>query len=97
MIILFRMRNEKRELNDIKFEFLPDRDSAEGIAGELVGAGLVHAKDQNAGKGKGRRVGLVHTDDQNPGNGKSSDTTRIEKGAPFQLVLRPSQLDLRPS
>ena len=48
------MRNEKRELNDIKFEFLPDRDSAEGIAGELVGAGLVHAKDQNAGLGQGK-------------------------------------------
>ena len=43
------MRNEKRELNDIKFEFLPDRDSPDGIAGELVGAGLVHPKDQLAG------------------------------------------------
>ena len=50
------MRNEKRELNDIKFEFLPDRDSAEGIAGELVGAGLVHAKDQNAGLGQGKII-----------------------------------------
>merc|ERR1719290_101157 len=48
LVLRYRMRNERRELNDIKFEFLPDRDSPEGIAGELVGAGLVHPKDQLA-------------------------------------------------
>jgi len=48
LVLRYRMRNEKRELNDIKFEFLPDRDSPEGIAGELVGAGLVHQSDQAA-------------------------------------------------
>jgi len=48
LVLRYRMRNEKRELNDIKFEFLPDRDSPDGIAGELVGAGLVHPKDQLA-------------------------------------------------
>lgn len=37
----------KRELNDIRFEYLPGKDSAEGIASELVGAGLVDSKDMN--------------------------------------------------
>lgn len=39
------IRNQKRELNDIRFEFAVGVDSAEGIAAELVGAGLVDRKD----------------------------------------------------
>ena len=55
------MRNERRELNDIKFEFLPDRDSPEGIAGELVGAGLVHQSDQTAGEYTCALFGVAQT------------------------------------
>lgn len=54
--LVLRMRNLNRELNDIRFEFAVSRDTAEGIASELVAAGLVDDKDTNVMAGNLQRL-----------------------------------------
>ena len=43
--IVLRMRNPKRELNDIRFEYQPSKDTTEGIANELLANGLIAGND----------------------------------------------------
>lgn len=46
--LVLRMRDEKKELQDIKFEFLPNKDTVDEISHELVNAKLIDAIDMIA-------------------------------------------------
>lgn len=46
--LVLRMRDEKRELQDIKFDFLPNKDTVDEISHELVNAQLIDAIDMIA-------------------------------------------------
>lgn len=83
--LVLRMRNARKELNDIRFEFAAGKDSADGIATELVGAGLLDAKDADVTARQLQRLvdeNLFASAGQSP---PRSITFRLESAPPEPL------------
>ncbi|VVC95238.1 STE20/SPS1-related proline-alanine-rich protein kinase [Leptidea sinapis] len=81
--LVLRMRNSQKELNDIRFEFAPGKDSADGIATELVGAGLVDSRDSNI---IAQQLQFLVDSYIFPNNTTRSQTFRLESADPAEPV-----------
>jgi serine/threonine-protein kinase OSR1/STK39 len=56
--LVLRIRDEKKDLQDIKFDFLPNKDTVEEISNELVNAKLIDSQDMTVGKLKKKKKKL---------------------------------------
>ncbi|KAF1755281.1 hypothetical protein GCK72_021850 [Caenorhabditis remanei] len=82
--LVLRVRNQQRELNDIKFDYTKSADSVEGIAHELVTAELIDCHDLVIVAANLQKL----IDNADPKSGKRSITFALNSGVHANEVYK---------